>query len=203
MNTILFVNACIRGQEESRTYQLAQAYLKEYDNQHTGSRIKELELEYMELEAVGKQLVTKRERLSREGVFTDPIFDLAKEFAQADLVVIAAPHWDLSFPAKLKIYLEHICVAGITFRYTEQGSVGMAVAEKVIYITTRGGDYGSLEENLDLGYVYIKYLGEMLGITECEMLSAQGLDMIENDSDAILKDALIRAEKLAKYSTKE
>lgn len=197
MKTILFINACIRGKEASRTYQLAQAYLKKYRKQHADNRVKELDLDSMQLEAIGKSLIIKRESLTKAGELADAGFDLAKEFARADLIVIAAPHWDLSFPAKLKIYLEHICVAGITFRYTEQGSEGMSAAEKIVYITTRGGYYGEREEEMDLGYVYIKQLGKMLGIMECQMLSAQGLDIIGNDTEIIMKESVSRAEALA------
>lgn len=197
MRTILFVNACVRGNEMSRTYRLAQSYLCEYVKQHPQSRVKELDLEQMQLEVIGRQLITKREHLTAAGELTDPMFDLAKEFADADLIVIAAPHWDLGFPAILKIYLEHICVAGITFHYTESGSEGLAKASGLIYITTRGGDYEDRGEELDLGYVYVKHLGEMLGITECRMLCAQGLDIIGNDAEAIMDEAVSLAKEAA------
>ena len=44
-----------------------------------------------------------------------------KQFAAADVIVIAAPYWDLMFPAVLKTYLENITVTGITFCYSDQG----------------------------------------------------------------------------------
>ncbi len=53
--------------------------------------------------------------------FDDPYFRYARQFAGADEIVIAAPYWDLSFPSVLKVYLEHICITGITFQYTPEG----------------------------------------------------------------------------------
>ena len=49
------------------------------------------------------------------------MFELARQFAAADQIVIAAPYWDLSFPAALKQYFEQINVLGITFAYTPEG----------------------------------------------------------------------------------
>ena len=42
------------------------------------------------------------------------MFDYANAMAQADMIVIAAPYWDMSFPASLKIFLEAASVVGIT-----------------------------------------------------------------------------------------
>lgn len=55
------------------------------------------------------------------GDYRDPLFRYAKQFAQAADIVVAAPYWDLSFPAILKVYLEQICVTGLTFQYTPEG----------------------------------------------------------------------------------
>lgn len=79
------------------------------------------------------------ESLLKDGKFDDPMFRYAKQFANADEIVVAAPFWDLSFPAKLKIYLEQIAVAGITFRYTNGRPTGLCKAKKLTYITTSGG----------------------------------------------------------------
>ena len=51
------------------------------------------------------------------------MFDLAKQLISADHVVIGAPYWDLSFPARLKIYLERCSVDKLTFLYDENGKI--------------------------------------------------------------------------------
>lgn len=62
-----------------------------------------------------------RVELSDKGDFSNEMFKYAHQFAESDTVVIAAPYWDLSFPAVLKAYLEAVSVCGITFKYDEQG----------------------------------------------------------------------------------
>ena len=75
-----------------------------------------------------------RDRLISEGSLDSPVFDLARQFSEAETIVIAAPYWDLSFPAVLKQYFEQVNVVGITFRYTEEGiPEGLCKADRIFY----------------------------------------------------------------------
>ena len=89
----------------------------------------------------------QRQRLLEEGDLSHPRFRYAHEFAAADRIVLAAPFWDLSFPALVKIYIENVSVDGITFGCNESGCFGTCRAEKLMYITTRGGSYTGGVEN--------------------------------------------------------
>ena len=111
MDKILFINACVRPY--SRTMELTQAVLGKLD----GS-IEEVQLCQMPLQTLDLAGMEKRHQAAAEKDFSDPFFDAAKQFASADVVVIAAPYWDLMFPAALKAYLENITVCGITFFYS-------------------------------------------------------------------------------------
>ena len=88
---------------------------------------------------------------------------------------MAAPLWDLSFPAILKQYLEQVTVPGVTFRYTPEGvPEGLCRAERLIYITTAGGDY--FPEGF--GYGYVKALAQSFyGIRKVGLIKATGLDI--------------------------
>ena len=112
----------------------------------------------------------------------------ARQFAAADTIVIAAPHWDLSFPAALKQYVEQINVRGITFEYTPEGvPVGLCKARKLYYVTTAGGNFVPQ----DFGYGYIKALAESFyGIKDVELISATGLDIWGADAEAIVEDRI-------------
>ncbi len=63
--------------------------------------------------------------------------------AQADEIVVAAPYWDSKFPSILKVYLEHVCVTGITFHYVGYETQGLCKAKKAVYISTAGGFVGA------------------------------------------------------------
>ncbi|MFQ8766830.1 MAG: NAD(P)H-dependent oxidoreductase [Oscillospiraceae bacterium] len=73
----------------------------------------------------------QRQRLLETGDFSHPRFRYAKQFANADLVVIAAPFWDLAFPALLKLYIEQVSLDGITFGANETGLVGLCQGARI------------------------------------------------------------------------
>ena len=98
---ILYINCCVR--EESRTNKLAQAVLQQIDGE-----IVELNLYKENLRSLDRETLVKRTALIEKEDFSSSMFDYAKQFAAANEIVIAAPYWDLSFPAMLKIYFENM-----------------------------------------------------------------------------------------------
>ncbi len=180
MKKILFINVCVR--KESRTKKLALQLLKGLDGE-----ISEIEPNINGLKPLDESLLIKREELTADGNFSAPQLDAAREFAEADIIVIAAPYWDLTFPALLKIYLENITVCGVTFRYTEEGfPEGLCRAEKLYYVTTSGG---SIVHNF--GFEYVSTLAnEFFGIKDTRFISAEGLDIIGADAEKILNEAI-------------
>ena len=150
MEQILFINACVRPC--SRTLELANTLLRQLEG-----TVQEVRLYETELPALDLKGMEKRDQAARENDFSDPAFATARQFATADVIVIAAPYWDLMFPAVLKTYLENITVSGLTFRYTSEGRPESLCKAKVFhYITTAGGFIG---QN-DFGFSYVKALAQ-------------------------------------------
>ena len=143
---ILFVNACVR--KESRTLVLAKDILSKMQGEIT-----EIDLAKENLVPLNRTVLEERERLLASGEMDAQTFKYAKQFANADEIVIAAPFWDLSFPSILKIYMEQVTVAGITFEYKNGIPSGLCKAKRLVYVTTSGG-----EIFCDFGYSYIKTL---------------------------------------------
>ena len=169
----LFINACIRP--ESRTLKLAKKLLSKLEKE-TGTPTEVLNLEDENLKPLSNADIAKRDKASATGDFSDPLFRYAKQFAEADTIVMAAPYWDLSFPALIKLYFEAITVCGITFRYTPEGyPQGLCKAKKFYYVTTSGGFIG----DLDFGFQYAKALTTKLyGIPDVECIRKEGLDIV-------------------------
>ena len=180
MNKILFINACVRP--NSRTLNLAKAFLEKQEG-----KIEQVDLYQLPLEKLDLKGLKTRDKAVENNDFSNKSFDLAKQFASADVIVIAAPYWDMMFPSVLKTYLENITVCGLTFKYSSEGEPqGMCKAKSLYYITTAGGFIG---EN-DFGFSYIKALAQnFFHIPNTYCVKAEGLDIFGADVEEILKKA--------------
>lgn len=184
---MLLINACDR--KTSRTLTLAEYVLK-----RIGGSFQRIDLFKEQLLPLDSALCDKRSCLMAEGKLSDPYFRYAKAFREAETIVIAAPLWDFSFPAVLKVFMEHVTVADLTFKYNEKGiPEGLCKAKRLIYVTTAGGRIG----NLHLGYQYIETLSKVLfSIPDVLCISAEGLDIDGSDVEAILKDTVRRIDQI-------
>lgn len=198
MEQLLFINACVRG-EKSRSLKLARRFLDRWQQAHPDGVIIEVDLCKDRPVPQYPEVLAERDALWEAGKLDHPMFDLAHQFANADRIVMAAPFWELSFPAILKIYLERITVTNITFGYNEQGAnVGLCKAGKLLLITTRGGNFSRPETAwMEMGARQLEALCAMYGIPSFQCLAAEGLDDIRNDKEAILAEAMSRADALA------
>jgi FMN-dependent NADH-azoreductase len=179
MEKILFINACVRP--NSRTRELANCVLS-----HLSGRVEEVKLYEKVFSPLSLEEIELREKSAKNKDFSDEIFNLPKQFARADVIVIATPYWDLSFPAVVKSYFEKITVNGLTFAYGENGiPYGLCKAKKLIYITTSGGPIIH-----NFGYDYVTALAKSFyGIIEVQCVKAQGLDVHGADVNKIIEDA--------------
>ena len=179
MEKILFINACVKP--NSRTLDLARYVLT-----HFSGDIEELKLYEKELLPLTLKELEIRNNSAKNKNFSNDIFNLSKQFACADVIVLAAPYWDLTFPAVVKNYFENITVNGLTFAYGENGiPYGLCKAKKLIYVTTSGGPIV-----YNLGFDYVNALAKCFyGITEVQFVSAQGLDVYGADVTKIIEEA--------------
>lgn len=182
---VLFVNCCIRA-EQSRTLRLCKAALEQIQESCGPVQLEELSLMEEALTPMDRATLEKRDQLGRAGAFDDPMFGYARQFAQADLIVVGAPYWDFAFPAMLKCYLERASVCGVTFRYENDRPVGMCRAKRLLYLTTSGGPIGGR----NFGFQYLQGLCTgLLGIEAVEWAGAEALDVIGVDVEEQLRKA--------------
>ncbi|MDD5945324.1 MAG: NAD(P)H-dependent oxidoreductase [Clostridia bacterium] len=192
MAKLLFVDCCIR-RGASRTRRIADSFLKAVDS--SMYEVEELCLMDEPLEYFKEGFFEQRERLLADRKFDHPRFRYAWQFKNADKIVIAAPFWDLSFPALLKVYIENLCVEGITFGCDERGCFGTCKADKLVYITSRGGIYDN--SPMEMGARYIEAMCGFFGIDSFECISADGVDLLPSETEKIVEEAMLKAKKCA------
>ena len=168
---ILLIDACVR--KNSRTRRLAEALLSSF-----GKPYRVHDLSKLGLKPLDEKAIEHRDACIRHANYQD--YPLAKEFAEAGTIVIAAPHYDFSFPSALKVYLENIYVMGLVTRYDDSGRpVGLCKAKKLYYVSTSGGPMETR-----FGYEYVRVLAtEVFGIKETELIYVDMLDIVGVDGE--------------------
>lgn len=112
---------------------------------------------------------------------------LIEEVRRADVVVIGLPLYNFGVPSTLKAYFDHIARAGVTFRYTEQGPLGLLTGKKVYVTAARGGRYAGTPMDTQTAYVRT-FLG-FLGMMDVEFVYAEGLAISESSKVSSLAQA--------------
>ena len=112
---------------------------------------------------------------------------LIHELEQADVIVLGLPMYNFGVPSILKAYFDHIARAGVTFRYTEKGPVGLLTGKKAYVFATRGGYYAGTQR--DTQTAYVRDFLAFLGITDVEFVYAEGLAISEASKTASLAKA--------------
>ena len=98
--------------------------------------------------------------------------ELVAELQAADIVVIGAPVYNFSIPAALKLWIDQIARAGVTFRYSESGPVGLLENKKAYVVVASGGtDVGS---PVDFHTGYMRHVLGFIGIRDVEFIAADG-----------------------------
>ena len=191
MRKALIVDCCLRG-GESRTRRLMTAFAEALPA--------DVEAETLVLEEEALSCLTgahfrQRQRLLEEGALDHPRFRYARQFAGADIVCVAAPFWDLSFPALLKVYVEQVSVEGITFTTGNDSLVGLCRGTDLVFLTTRGGFYEG--DPMEMGSRYLEALHAFFGFDRYACVAADGLDVDPANAGRKLDEAVRRARALA------
>ena len=179
MAKILFINACVRP--NSRTLVLAKYVLEGLSGE-----VEEVKLYDEKLAPLDLAEMKIRDDAAHSKDFSGENFSLARRFADAEIIVIAAPYWDLMFPAVVKNYFEKITVNGLTFAYGTNGiPYGLCKGKTLVYVTTAGGPILH-----NFGYEYVSALAKgFYGIKDVRCVSAEGLDIYGADVAKIMADA--------------
>jgi FMN-dependent NADH-azoreductase len=113
-----------------------------------------------------------------------------EEFLAADTIILGVPMYNFSLPSQLKAWIDRVAVAGKTFRYTAEGPEGLAKGKKIIVVSTRGGHYSAGPAAvMDHQESYLKAVLGFLGITDIEIVRAEGLNLSPDSKIEAISEA--------------
>ncbi|GFR38307.1 FMN-dependent NADH-azoreductase [Insulibacter thermoxylanivorax] len=189
---------------ESRSMKVTDAFVQAYRESHPEDQIEDVNIYDIEVPEIDSDLLNAWDDLAQGKRFYAltpaqqhkvTLFNsLTDSFLDHDKIVVANPLWNLSIPTRLKAWFDTITVAGKTFKYTEQGSVGLVEGKKVLHIQANGGVYNGS----DPASQYVKTLFTFLGVTDFHQLFVEGMDYNPAEADEIVSRAVEAAQELAK-----
>ena len=121
------------------------------------------------------------------------------EFLAADTVVLGVPMYNFTIPSQLKSWIDRVCVAGKTFRYTDKGAVGLCGGKRVVLAISRGGIYapGSPHAGAEHGESYLRAVFGFLAVDGIEAVHAEGVALGPEQRESALAKAKDAARELA------
>lgn len=120
---------------------------------------------------------------------------LISDLKKAQVLVLGLPMYNFGVPSTLKAYFDHIARAGVTFRYTENGPVGLLEGKKAYIFATRGGIYAGTAK--DSQTTYVRDFLNLIGISNVEFVYAEGLNLNDASKVSALSRAREQLERLA------
>ena len=198
MTTLLQINASIsNGQSSQLGRQFVEAFRR--SNPATTLVVRDVAaaepVPHLDGERFGAFITKAEERSAAQHTVVAYSDTLINELQQADVIVVGLPMYNFGVPSQLKAYFDHIARAGVTFKYTDKGPVGLLTGKKAYVFAARGGVYAGTPLDTQTGYVrdFLRFIG----ISDVNFVYAEGLALSPQSKEAGLAKAVAEILQLA------
>jgi len=209
MSTVLYICANPKAVGESFSLSAGEAFMKTYIQSNPRDQIIKLDVYNLDIPYVDADVFNGWGKLAQgtdlnaltpaEQTKVTQIDKLCNQFFEADKYVFVTPLWNLGIPSKMKAYIDAICIAGKTFKYTESGPVGLLKNKKALHIQARGGVYSKgLMKDFEFGDRYMRTILTFLGVNSIKSLILEGMAQVPDKAEKIKAKGIEAAIQLAK-----
>jgi FMN-dependent NADH-azoreductase len=109
---------------------------------------------------------------------------LIAEVQAADTLILSVPMYNFGVPSTLKAWIDHICRAGLTFKYSAAGPEGLLTGKRAILVVTTGGTPAG--SDMDFVSSYVRHILGFIGITDVTVIAS---DLLLEDQDKAIAQA--------------
>jgi FMN-dependent NADH-azoreductase len=171
--SILRIDSSAR-REHSVTRRLGDEVIRRLLHEHPGAAITTRELsdpvDLIDERWVHANLTDPAQRNAQQRRVLADSDRLLQELDAADAVVLTAPVYNFSIPATLKAWIDMVCRAQLSFRYTEDGPVGLLRDRPVYLVMASGGT--AFGGPADFASGYLRHIFGFIGIRDVRMVQA-------------------------------
>jgi FMN-dependent NADH-azoreductase len=209
MATVLYITAHPHDHRASFSMAVGKEFIEAYREANPSDEVIHLDLYRMNIPQLDADVFSGWGKL-RSGSAYDQLSDAEKakvgrlnelvdQFIASDKYVFVSPMWNFSFPPILKAYIDAICIAGITFKYTDNGPVGLLIDKKAIHIQASGGVYSEgPAASFESGHIYLMKIMQFLGVPSFEGIFVEGMAAMPDQAQTIKEKAISKAKEAAK-----
>lgn len=186
---VLHIDSSILG-DASVSRQLSRAIVTQLQAKHADASV-----EYLDLAKQPIPHLTAEILMGQDAEQTALGEKIIQQYLDADVVVVGAAMYNFGLPSTLKAWIDRISVAGKTFKYTENGPVGLAGEKKAYIASSRGGVYGE-NSPADFQEGFLKTVFNFTGVNDVEIIRAEGVNMGAELKDQAIASALAQVKSL-------
>jgi len=209
MGKLLYITANPKAEEQSYCLSVGRAFLEEYRSANPEDDIVELDLYQTHIPHIDTDVFNGWGKLQQGKAFDElsaeekakvaRINELTDLFISADRYVFVTPLWNFSFPPIVKAFIDTICIAGKTFKYTAEGPVGLLQGKRAVHIQARGGVYseGPAKE-MEFGDRYLRTIFGFIGIQDVQSVVVEGMAQMPDQAQTIKENAIAKAKETAR-----
>ncbi len=188
MKTLLVIRSSIYS-ESGQSSRLADRFIARWRADHPGGKVMVRDLAqepvpHLDADRFGAFITKPETRTPQQQAIVADSDVLIAELRSADAVVLAVPMYNFGIPSTLKAYFDHIARAGVTFRYTETGPVGLLTGKQAYVFATRGGLYAGTPR--DSQTPYLRSFLAFIGIDDVRFIYAEGLAVSDKSREQAL-----------------
>ncbi|NDV93208.1 FMN-dependent NADH-azoreductase [Alteromonas sp. 345S023] len=182
MHNILFIKSSLSGEQGQSTI-LSQSLVEQFKSNASVNVVErdlaKEPLPHLTQAELGAWSTEPEQRTDEQNALASTSDILIEELKNSDTIVIAMPMYNFGVPSTFKAWVDRIARAGVTFRYTENGPVGLLENKKLFVVATRGGLYEGTAK--DSQTQYLNDVFALIGIKDINFVYAEGLNMAGSD----------------------
>ncbi|WP_339830497.1 FMN-dependent NADH-azoreductase [Paenibacillus sp. FSL R7-0272] len=208
MSTLLYVTAHPGNPETSYSLSAGEQFLQAYRESHPQDEVVHVDLYQRNIPHIDADVLDAWGKLQTGGTFNQlteiqqqkvtQLNELLEEFVAADKYVFVTPMWNFSYPPVMKAYIDSFCVKAKTFKYTENGPVGLLQNKKAFHIQASGGVYSSGPvADRENGNRHLETVLHFVGITDVQHLFIEGVSTAGERAPQIKAESIEQARSIA------
>lgn len=209
MEKVLYIIANPKEESKSFGLQVGREFINEYKVNNKNSQVTEIKIYEENIPLIDKDILDAWDKLMSGTDFSELTInqktkiarfnELTDQFMQADKYVFVTPMWNLAMPAMMKAYLDIATVAGKTFKYTQNGPIGLLEGKKAVHIHAAGGIYSQgPAKAIEHSDSYLREILNFIGIKDIETVFVEGMAYSPDKAEDIKADAIKKAIQVAK-----